>query len=38
MVAEAAWIERFERHLASERRLSAHTVSAYLREIAAFRL
>jgi integrase/recombinase XerC len=38
MVAEAAWVERFERHLATERRLSAHTVSAYLREIAALRL
>jgi integrase/recombinase XerC len=37
MVGEAAWVERFERHLATERRLSAHTVSAYLREIAAFR-
>jgi integrase/recombinase XerC len=38
MVAEAAWVERFERHLATERRLSSHTVSAYLREIAAFQL
>ena len=38
MVAEAAWVERFERHLATERRLSAHTVSAYLREIAVWRV
>jgi integrase/recombinase XerC len=37
MVAEAAWVERFQRHLATERRLSAHTVSAYLREIEALR-
>ena len=36
MGAEAAWIERFERHLATERRLSPHTVSAYRRELAAF--
>ena len=36
MATEAAWVERFERHLATERRLSAHTVSAYLREIAAW--
>ena len=36
MVAEAAWVERFGRHLTTERRLSAHTVSAYLREIAAW--
>lgn len=37
MVAEAAWVERFERHLAAERRLSPHTVSAYLHEIAVWR-
>ncbi len=36
MGAEAAWVERFEQHLAAERRLSAHTVSAYLREIRAW--
>ena len=36
MVAEAAWVERFEQHLAAERRLSPHTVSAYLREIASW--
>jgi integrase/recombinase XerC len=36
VAAEAAWVERFEQHLAAERRLSAHTVSAYLREIAAW--
>ena len=35
MVAEAAWIERFQRHLATERRVSPHTVSAYMRELAA---
>ena len=35
MDAEAAWVERFQRHLATERRLSAHTVSAYLHEITA---
>ena len=34
MGAEAVWIGRFRRHLATERRLSPHTVSAYLREIA----
>jgi integrase/recombinase XerC len=36
MGAEVAWIERFQRHLATERRLSPHTVSAYRRELAAF--
>ncbi len=36
MGAEAAWIERFQRHLATERRLSPHTVSAYRRELTAF--
>jgi integrase/recombinase XerC len=35
MTAAADWIARFERHLATERRLSAHTVAAYLRELAA---
>jgi integrase/recombinase XerC len=35
MGPDAAWIERFERHLATERRLSAHTISGYLRELAA---
>lgn len=29
------WIERFLRHLASERRLSAHTVDAYARDLAS---
>ena len=36
MVAEAAWVERFQRHLATERRLSGHTLSAYMRELSAF--
>jgi len=36
MVAEAAWVERFHRHLATERRLSEHTLAAYMRELAAF--
>jgi integrase/recombinase XerC len=36
MAAPAAWVERFHTHLASERRLSPHTVSAYGRELAAF--
>jgi integrase/recombinase XerC len=31
-----SWIERFGRHLAAERRLSPHTVSAYGRELAVF--
>ena len=36
MNAEAQrWLERFERHLATERRLSAHTVAAYHRDLAA---
>ena len=34
---ELAWLERFERHLLTERRLSAHTRSAYRRELAALR-
>jgi integrase/recombinase XerC len=29
------WVERFERHLATERRLSPHTLAAYAREVAA---
>jgi len=33
--AASEWLARFERHLATERRLSAHTVAAYLRELAA---
>ena len=36
MVAPAAWARRFHTHLASERRLSPHTVAAYGRELAAF--
>ena len=32
---ELAWLERFERHLLTERRLSAHTLSGYRRELAA---
>jgi integrase/recombinase XerC len=35
MSAASDWLARFERHLATERRLSAHTVAAYLRELAA---
>jgi integrase/recombinase XerC len=31
--AERAWIERFRAHLTSERRMSAHTVAAYLRDL-----
>jgi integrase/recombinase XerC len=30
-----AWLTRFEQHLASERRLSAHTVAAYRRDVTA---
>jgi len=33
--AAAQWLLRFEQHLASERRLSAHTVAAYRRDLAA---
>ncbi len=36
MGSVVGWIERFQQHLASERRLSAHTVSAYRRELDAF--
>jgi integrase/recombinase XerC len=36
MGAGADWIPRFQRHLATERRLSPHTVCAYLRELEAF--
>lgn len=35
MSPDASWIERFRLHLTTERRVSAHTVSAYLRELAA---
>ncbi len=35
MSPDASWIERFRLHLQTERRLSAHTVSAYLHELAA---
>ena len=36
MQAEAErWLERFERHLATERRLSVHTVAAYRRDLQA---
>jgi integrase/recombinase XerC len=38
MGAGADWIPRFQRHLATERRLSPHTVCAYLRELEAFAL
>ena len=38
MAADTDWIERFRQHLASERRLSPHTVAAYLRELAALAL
>ena len=36
MAGAADWIKRFQQHLASERRLSPHTVSAYRRELDAF--
>ena len=36
MDSVAGWIERFGQHLASERRLSPHTVSAYRRELDSF--
>ena len=36
MGSAADWIERFQQHLASERRLSPLTVSAYRRELDAF--
>ena len=29
------WLERYQRHLATERRLSPHTVAAYLRDLSA---
>ena len=35
MGPEGVWVERFQRHLATERRVSAHTVNGYLRELAA---
>ena len=34
--AAAEWLPRFRAHLATERRLSAHTVAAYQRDLAAF--
>jgi len=34
--AAADWLPRFQRHLATERRLSPHTVAAYLHELDAF--
>ena len=34
--AAAEWLQRFRAHLATERRLSAHTVAAYQRDLAAF--
>ena len=33
--AAADWLQRFRTHLATERRLSAHTVSGYARDLAA---
>jgi integrase/recombinase XerC len=33
--AAVDWLQRFRRHLATERRLSAHTVSGYTRDLAA---
>ena len=36
MGVDTGWIAQFERHLATERRVSPHTVSAYRRELAAF--
>ena len=36
MAAAATWVRRFLTHVATERRLSPHTVSAYARELAAF--
>ena len=36
MAAAATWVRRFLTHVATERRLSPHTVSAYTRELAAF--
>jgi integrase/recombinase XerC len=34
---DPAWIERFRQHLATERRLSPHTVSNYTRDLMALR-
>jgi len=36
MSPDASWVERFRLHLTTERRLSAHTVSAYQHELDAF--
>jgi integrase/recombinase XerC len=33
--AALTWLERFERYMSAERRLSGHTVSNYLRDLAA---
>ena len=33
--AAIAWIERFRRYLAAERRCSPHTVDAYTRDLQA---
>jgi integrase/recombinase XerC len=35
MSPDPLWIDRFARHLATERRLSAHTVAAYAHELGA---
>ncbi|MGH8230470.1 MAG: site-specific integrase, partial [Steroidobacteraceae bacterium] len=32
-----AWLTRFERHLATERRLSSHTLAAYRHDLGALR-
>ncbi len=36
MAAAATWVRRFLTHVATERRLSPHTVAAYARELAAY--
>jgi integrase/recombinase XerC len=35
MGPDAVWLDRFKRHLSTERRVSVHTVNGYLRELAA---